>query len=537
MLRLLAACLVGVLGVPPCAGAGGPPAAAARPVLVAESFKHYVDEFNGMSDEAVVNHVPNAAAWDWLKQNIPLFESPDTDFERTYYYRWWAFRKHLKKTPDGFVFTEFLTPVSHATRHNAISCALGHHVNEGRWLYESRYVDDYLRFWLRSGDAGGLQPDLHKYSGWISDAVYERWLVNRDTAFVVGLLDALIVDYQTWEKQRQLPSGLFWQYDVWDGMEESVSGSRHDKNARPTINSYMYGNARAIARIARLAGREPLASDYEAKAETLKRLVEKRLWDARAQFFKPLLEKTGELADVREQIGFVPWYFDLPDAGYETAWKQLMDPKGFYAPYGPTTAERRHPGFRIAHEGDDCQWNGPSWPFSTTATLKAAANLLNDYEQDVLSKQDYFELLGIYTRSHRRRLEDGRVIPWIDESLDPFSGAWLTRQIKIEKGRFNGRGDHYNHSGFADLVITGLCGLRPRPDDVVEVTPLLPPGTWDWFGLDNVRYAGRVLTILWDRTGERYGRGKGLRVFADGQEIARSETLARVRGRLPEGGR
>jgi len=119
MLRLLAACLVGVLGVPPCAGAGGPPAAAARPVLVAESFKHYVDEFNGMSDEAVVNHVPNAAAWDWLKQNIPLFESPDTDFERTYYYRWWAFRKHLKKTPDGFVFTEFLTPQRHQLRPGA----------------------------------------------------------------------------------------------------------------------------------------------------------------------------------------------------------------------------------------------------------------------------------------------------------------------------------------------------------------------------------------------------------------------------------
>ena len=82
-------------------------------------------------------------------------------------------------------------------------------------------------------------------------------------------------------------------------------------------------------------------------------------------------------------------------------------------------------------------------------------------------------------------------------------------------------------------MITGLVGLRPRPDDVVEVNPLLPTDTWDWFGLDNVHYAGRILTILWDRTGERYGQGKGLRVFADGQEIAFSEKLARVTGRLP----
>ncbi len=149
-------------------------------------------------------------------------------------------------------------------------------------------------------------------------------------------------------------------------------------------------------------------------------------------------------------------------------------PKGFHAPYGPTTAEQRHPGFQLSHEGDDCQWNGPSWPFSTTATLKAAANLLNDYDQDVLSKVDYFDALRIYVGSHRLELEDGRVIPWIDENLDPYTGEWLARQIKIEKGTFDRRGDHYNHSGFADLVITGLVGLRPRPDDVVEVNPLLP---------------------------------------------------------------
>jgi hypothetical protein len=506
---------------------------APSPKLDAASFEHHVTYFNEMIDEGVVNHVSNAEAWAWLRDNIPLFESPDADFEQVYYYRWWVFRKHLKKTPDGFIFTEFIRPVSHATEHNAISCALGHHVYEGRWLHDPRYIDDYVRFWLTSGEGGGLQPDFHDYSGWVADALYARWLVNRDTPFVVGLLDALVADYEAWEAERQLPSGLFWQYDVRDGMEESVSGSRHDKNARPTINSYMYGNARAIARIARLAGRETLAREYDEKAETLKRLVEEKLWDPEARFFKPLLEKTGQLADVREEIGFVPWYFELPDAGYETAWAELMDPEGFYAPYGPTTAEQRHPGFQLSHEGDDCQWNGPSWPFSTTATLKAAANLLQDYDQDVLSKEDYFDTFRIYVKSHRLELEDGRVIPWIDENLDPYTGTWLARQVKIEQGTFNGRGDHYNHSGFADLVITGLVGLRPRADDVVEVAPLLPPGKWDWFGLDEVRYAGRVLTILWDRTGERYGQGKGLRVFADGQEIAASETLSRVTGRLP----
>ena len=41
-----------------------------------------------------------------------------------------------------------------------------------------------------------------------------------------------------------------------------------------------------------------------------------------------------------------------------------MDPQGFYSPFGPTTAERRHPSFQVGAPGDDCQWNGPIWPFS-----------------------------------------------------------------------------------------------------------------------------------------------------------------------------
>jgi hypothetical protein len=42
-------------------------------------------------------------------------------------------------------------------------------------------------------------------------------------------------------------------------------------------------------------------------------------------------------------------------------------------------------------------------------------------------------------------------------------------------------------------VITGVVGLVPRPDDVVEVNPLLPADTWDWFCLDDVQYHGHTL--------------------------------------------
>jgi hypothetical protein len=98
------------------------------------------------------------------------------------------------------------------------------------------------------------------------------------------------------------------------------------------------------------------------------------------------------------------------------------------------------------------------------------------------------------------------------------------------KGKRLGKTD----STYCDLIISGLVGLRPQAGDTVVVNPLLLEDTWDFFCLDGVPYHGRLLTILWDRTGERYQKGKGLRVFADGREIAASATLGRITGTLPE---
>ncbi|MBE0660659.1 MAG: glycoside hydrolase [Bryobacteraceae bacterium] len=508
-------------------------AAAPPAVLDRDAFRHYVEEFNAVPTPDVASFVPDSQSWEWLKEKIPFLSCPDPDVERTWYYRWWAFRKHIRKTPDGFILTEFLRPVKHATDHNAISCALGHHIAEGRWLRDPRYIDSYLDFWLRPA-SGGLHRHYHQFSNWTAAAVYERYLAGGRKQAMLDLFEALVLDYETWEKERLLDSGLFWQHDVRDGMEESISGGRKAKNARPSINSYMYGNAWAIARMAQLAGRPDTARRFDAKAAALKRLVEKELWNPDRKFFETRLE-SGGLANVREAIGFTPWMFGLPSKGrgFEQSWKQLMDPEGFFAPFGPTTAERRHPGFAIAESGDDCQWNGPSWPFATTITLKALANLLQQGPQRAITIDDYFKTFVIYARSHRLVLPDGRRIAFVDENLNPLTGAWHARSRKITKNTFYGRGDHYNHSSFADLLITGLAGLRPRADSTVELHPLIPAGAWDWFCLEGVPYHGHALTILWDRTGSKFKRGAGLRLFVDGRLAAHSNRLGPLRAKLP----
>jgi hypothetical protein len=481
------------------------------PILKPDSFAHYVEYFNSMEDENVTNFISNADSWNWLKKEAPLFECPDREVEEMYYFRWWSFRKHLERTPNGFVFTEFLT------RSTPISSALGHHLMEGRWLHDQDYLDDYVRYWFLSETN---RQQLHKYSGWVADVLYQRYLVTGDKKFLVSQLGNLVRDYHQWEQERLSANGLFWQYDVRDAMEESISGSRTNRNLRPTINSYMFGNARAIALIARLAGNQGVSAEFDAKAARLRQLVQEQLWNPDDGFFE-VLRDDGKFSKVREEIGFIPWYFELPAAGgkFDFAWTHFDDPQGFRAPYGITTAERRHPQFR-SHGYGHCEWDGAVWPFATSQTLGALANLLRDYKQSVVSPRDYFDAFVTCVNSQHA---NGK--PYLGEYLDETTGQWIDGK--------GGRSRYYNHSTFADLVIAGVVGLRPRADDEVEIFPLLPPGTWDWFCLDGVKYHGRTLTVVWDKDGMRYHHGQGLIVLADGNEIARGTELSKLTGRLP----
>ncbi|MNY48082.1 Beta-L-arabinobiosidase precursor [compost metagenome] len=74
-------------------------------------------------------------------------------------------------------------------------------------------------------------------------------------------------------------------------------------------------------------------------------------------------------------------------------------------------------------------------------------------------------------------------------------------------------------------MINDLIGIKPRLDNAFGFYPLIPEGKWDWFLLDNVSYHGKILTLLWDKTGKKYNKGKGLRVYADGKEIYQSAKL------------
>ena len=411
-----------------------------------------------------------------------------------------------------------------------------------RWLRDPRYARDYARYWFRTP---GAQP--RNYSTWLADAVWAVHDVHPDKAFITDLLPDLVKNYDGWAKRQWVPEvGLFWQIGHDDGMEFNIN-SRQTKDIlrgapgyRPSFNAYMWADALAIAHVADLAGDAQTADAFRAKAAGIKEQLQKRLWDPKTRVLLPDVPRRRAGQGGQRRQGR---HADLPDRQVR---RQPARPRGdrlrpvavqparprlrggLEVPdgpattstptAGPTTVERNDPMFLL--QKSCCWWSGQSWPYATTQTLKAMANLLQNYDQNVVTRADYLKLLRNYALSHRK---DGK--PYLAEALHPDTGSF-------EGHDGYNHSEHYFHSGFCDLVITGLVGLKPQDGDTLEIDPLAP-AEWDYFALDDVPYRGHRLAVLWDSTGTRYGRGAGLHVLADGKEIASSPTLGKLTVKLP----
>ena len=479
--------------------------------------------------------------WDWYIDNIPFIETPEGRLDEVYYYRWQLVTTHLRyASPQvGYVATEFNDSPRYAGAFGAIVAPSGHQLYEMQWLRDRRFAEDYITFYLSQHSS---KP--YSYSTWMAENLWSLTKVHRNEEYAKELLSELVKYFEHYEEMQFNPTlGLFWSAPVWDAMEHTIS-SRRSLNSyhggdgyRPTLNSYMYANALAIQNVATMAGESSLATEYGRKAAALKANMQNRLWDDDRNFFLHMYrldERDGILAETliddtgpftsdkkgREEIGFIPWAFNLPDdqtgTGYEAAWQFFDDPAYFQAPYGPRTAELsdHHYGLRSRC----CHWSGQSWPYSTTQSLKALANVVQNYDQSEVDKSDYITALNTYVDVHMRGKNNGRGIrPYIAEAIHPDTGSWDGHDRRSHS-------ENYFHSGYVDLVLSGLFGLQPQPDDTLVLKPLVPDA-WDYFLLDNLRYHGHEITIIWDRDGTRYNRGSGYQIFVDETRVHNSDTV------------
>lgn len=460
------------------------------------------------------------SAADDILDAAPEFRCGDATLTRVFRHRWESFARNVGRTDRGFVVTEFHQP-GPGRAHGTVNAAAAHHILEARWLRRTDVADDYIRFWYLDPEA-----EPHRYTEWIAWAASEHARLHTRHDLLREVLPGMVANFEAWERDSLHPSGLYWAHDLADAMEFSVSGD----GLRPSINSYQYGNARAIAATARREGDVATADRFERAADELRRLVVDRLYHPELRFFTTLpLSADGEEAylatagpdrrltdDVRaiaaptlndasparlarELIGYLPWYFGLPGADVDPApaVAQLADPAGFAAPHALRTVERRHPRYEFPVATTSprylCRWNGPGWPFATSQTLTALARIARDAPSRHTDEL-YLSILGQYAAAHIGT--DGEY--WLDEDIDPDAGGWRTRDWRLvhEPDRA-AIGRDYQHSTFADVVLSGLLGIDVADGDV-HLDPLVGAvERLGWFEVSGLVLAGVDVSLAW----------------------------------------
>jgi hypothetical protein len=457
----------------------------------------------------------------WYLDNIPFFECSDKQIEQVYYYRWKLYKAHIRNVgANQYVTTEFINDMSwDRDPYSTINAASMHHIYEGRWLKDNKFMDGYINNLYQDGG------NNRSYSESIADATYARYLVNMDSAFILHQLDSMKLKYEQWYDHYDSSKHLYYIPAMPDATEYTIAsidasggtGGFEDGEAfRPTINSYMYGNALAISHIAAMKGDTATSTKYLQRAIELRTNVQRDLWNDTMQHFVDRFKVDNKYVHYwnfirgRELAGMIPWYFNLPDNSpkYSEAWKHVADTAYLLGPYGLRTNEPTYEYYFkqiIYFQGQrGSQWNGPSWPFQTSLAITGMANLLNNYQQSVVTVSDYVKLLRLFTQQHY--LPDGKIN--LVENYDPNLGGPIVYYYWS---------NHYNHSSYNNLVITGLCGIRPSNNDTLDINPLVDSSI-NYFWLDDVTYHGHKLSVRYDREGTHYNAGKGLTAWVDGKK-------------------
>jgi neutral trehalase len=151
------------------------------------------------------------------------------------------------------------------------------------------------------------------------------------------------------------------------------------------LNCYLVKECKAFAKLARLAGQENLAEEYEKKANERGKIIRTLLWDDKEGFFydrkvdkdKPLSKSSWIGAQLNVRSGGM---YKIPVrsvAAFTTLWAEvatpeqakrmineyLLNPREFWSNYPVTTLAKSEPGYSpIYHVGDHgCSWRSTTW--------------------------------------------------------------------------------------------------------------------------------------------------------------------------------
>ncbi|MBA8806979.1 galactose-binding domain-containing protein [Promicromonospora sukumoe] len=483
-------------------------------------------------------------------QDIPYIDVPDPAIEKAIVYRWWGERYNsLDANEPGYVYQYPTTIEGVNLYQNSVVLTQPMHLQDTKWIRNPYLAyGQVLNVGELSGSSAFLDSPGHTswnnhYSQYLGTAGLEAYNVHGGGADVaerfayyfeqdgVGQLehydgnDDGLIAYDTNYMPGNDADAISFGYPRSNG---GAPGARTIE--RPE-SAYVWGAFDAASKLYEIAGADPeRVTSTAAEADRIQEAVLDRLWSEETQMFlagtshgatsaassggsaNPLPAGERDLIPAKESNLYDIYAENLIPAD---DWEQYVD------------------GFRFLRYGD----NFPVFPFYT-------ANQYDRSKYSIGGSNNFSNInFTVQYRGVRAALRDydpeqryitpeyaAKLLDWMAWSIYPNGDARLANQAEYYSG-WNAANQTFNRNNpnhvmlgnMSYIFVEDMGGIQPRSDDLIELDPI--DLGYEHFMVNNLRYHGQDVTIVWDPDGTHYGLGAGYSLFVDGDRKASADAI------------
>jgi putative isomerase len=314
--------------------------------------------------------VLDAAAQRWHEWFARAPQVED-QYRSQYYFAWWIMRA-------GLISTRFYT-----TRE-AMTPSMIHYVGVWQWdaffhalayrHVEKHLAQDQIRIVLDHQREDGMIPDAIHDEGTVTHldfpvvadvtkppliawAAYKLYEHDGDREFIDEIYEPVVRSNNWWFEQNDVDgNGLCeYQHPFSSGLDDSPLWDDGMPVEAPDLNTYLYLQQEALAKMAGVIGRQEDVELWQGRAQAMAQRLIERAWDAETGFF--WARRNGSRVNVRTPFNLFPLITgQMPPEISDRLVAHLTDERQFWSRYPVPTVAMDDLKYNPAQ-----MWRGPTW--------------------------------------------------------------------------------------------------------------------------------------------------------------------------------
>ncbi|GAB1822992.1 discoidin domain-containing protein [Herbidospora sp. RD11066] len=535
--------------------AGGSVSLSVVGAVTQDSLPQATTEYNAYAAKSPANAVKDgitAFNRQWAK-DVPYIDVPDAALEKAIVYRWWGERYNtLDANATGYVYQYPTTIEGVNLYQNAVALTQPMHLQDTKWL-RTPYLPygQILNIGELSGSSAFLDSPGHTswnnhYSQYIGTAGLEAYEVHGGGAQVADKFAKFFEGDGKGQLEHYDGDGdNLIAYDtnympgndadaISFGFPKTGASAPGARTIERPESAYVWGAFDAAKQLYSIAGApQAKVDEMGTKANAIRDSILTNLWSPDTKMF--LAETSYGATSAATSNGTAN---PLPVAARKSIPAKESNLYDVYSenliPFDQ--ASTYVDGFRFLTYGD----NFPIFPFYTANQYDRTAygiggsnnfsniNFTVQYRA-VRSALRHYDPTGKYiTPAYAKRLLD-----WMAWSIYPAGDMRVPNQSEYYSN-WNPTTKTYNRNNpnhvmlgnMNYIYVEDMGGIQPRTDDKIELWPI--NFGYEHFMVNNLKYHGQDVTLVWDPDGTAYGLGTGYSLFLNGEKKFTTDKLGHV---------